>query len=269
MATPPPGPARRPASLTGLAGALTRMLPLMALVAAGSTFALLRRAALVGDPDGTSLEDAATADDLVNGIGALGAALFLATGVVWIIWQYRHATNAILVGPPNLAPGWAIVGWFIPLGNLVLPQMTLAVAAKAGGRRAPVAVIGFWIGTSGIAAVLIALGTVLRPTGDDADDLDAFQLADRLVAAGAATAIVAALLAIVIVRRLSADQAAALGGGSRSGAWPPSGAWSPSGPSTAPAYGSAPPYRPAHPGMPPASPYPPPPGPSGWGPPRR
>jgi hypothetical protein len=242
------------------------MLPLMALAAAGSTVALLRRAALLGDPDDTSLEDAATADDLVNGIGALGAALLLATGVVWIIWQFRHATNAALLGRSGLASGWAIVGWFVPLANLVLPQLALASAARAGGRRArAVGALAAWWATSAVAYALFVVGTVLRPGDEDIGDLDTFQLADRLVAAGAAMAVVAALLAVVVVRGLSADQAAAFAGGP--------GGWLTGAGYGAPAYGpmaSVPP-APVYPGMAPTSAFPPaaPPGPSGWGPPTR
>ena len=45
-----------------------------------------------------------------------------AIGVVFIIWQFRHAKNAQVLGARGgLGPGWAIGGWFIPLANYVLP----------------------------------------------------------------------------------------------------------------------------------------------------
>ncbi|RZQ63434.1 DUF4328 domain-containing protein [Amycolatopsis suaedae] len=41
--------------------------------------------------------------------------LNLATGIVFIIWQHRHATNAVaLRGPLGLGPGWAIGGCSFP-----------------------------------------------------------------------------------------------------------------------------------------------------------
>ena len=83
--------------------------------------ALLTRSA--GDP----LPDAPSAAALFSlfSFVLIGAAL---TGTVcMIMWTYRNAKVAKALGiPSSLTPGWAIGGWFIPVGSLFLPCMSIA-----------------------------------------------------------------------------------------------------------------------------------------------
>ena len=62
----------------------------------------------------------------------------MATGILFVIWQYRHSRNAqSLAGPGGLGPPWAIAGWFIPLAALVLPGVELYQSSQASSPPVP------------------------------------------------------------------------------------------------------------------------------------
>ncbi|WP_042383785.1 DUF4328 domain-containing protein [Streptacidiphilus melanogenes] len=70
--------------------------------------------------------DAVTAAGGVAGILVFFSLLLgLATGIVFIVWFYKSANLAAILAPGRqaLSPGWAIGGWFIPLGWFVLPRI--------------------------------------------------------------------------------------------------------------------------------------------------
>lgn len=48
----------------------------------------------------------------------------LATATVFIVWFHRVRTNAGVFAPDlqSRGAGWAIGGWFIPIGNLWIPR---------------------------------------------------------------------------------------------------------------------------------------------------
>jgi len=107
----------------GLSTALTLLLALSALAAIFVVYAFFHRASIVDDLSNATFQDVKDADDTVSGSVALFGVALLATGVVWIIWQFRYAKNAeTLRGNYGLPSGWAIGGWFVPFGNFALPQ---------------------------------------------------------------------------------------------------------------------------------------------------
>jgi hypothetical protein len=125
----PPRPVAR--SLAGLATALTVLLAVIMLVSLGHGAAQMNRASALEDyVDGPGTYRAVeSAEAAVGATAALYLVGVLATGIVFIVWQHRHSTNArALRGPSGLGPGWAIGGWFIPVRQ-----------RRAAGRRdAPV-----------------------------------------------------------------------------------------------------------------------------------
>jgi hypothetical protein len=49
----------------------------------------------------------------------------IVVGVLFLIWFHRAATIAARLGrPARRSPGWAVGGWFIPIGNLFLPYQS-------------------------------------------------------------------------------------------------------------------------------------------------
>jgi hypothetical protein len=59
--------------------------------------------------------------------------LFLASGIVWLVWQYRAHSNLRALGATDLryTPGWAVGWWFIPFANIVMPYLTMRELWKA------------------------------------------------------------------------------------------------------------------------------------------
>ena len=206
-----PGVAGRGKAIRGLATALSVLLSITAVAALVLAGALFNRASVLEDPFGASFDELQGADDGAAAGAGFFLLSFVATGILWIVWQYRHAKNARALGQTDgLAPGWAIGGWFIPLANWILPGLQLKQAAEAsdptGARKAPPIVIVWWI--------LWAIGGFAsfstRNSGNEeiasVDDIESFRTGDQLAAVGMLVVIAAALVAVVMVRSLSQRQ---------------------------------------------------------------
>jgi len=222
-------PATQVKPLKGLATAIVVLLVVTAFAAIFLSVSLFHRASLVDDLTNSigsgsfssvSIQDLNDADDQAKASVALLEFACLATGIVWIIWQYRFAKNAeALRGNYGLPSGWAIGGWFIPFAWWVLPQLQLFQAAKASdpdlqqgqpaaAGRAPATVPAWWIAFS-LGGVLFFISAVMRPNENNfggITDIDRFARADRLGAFSGLVMIVAAVVALLMVRALSDSQ---------------------------------------------------------------
>jgi hypothetical protein len=228
---PPPGAAGppygypqlppAPASLRGLATALTVLLLIVAGLLLGNAAALFYRASLLtGAAEGRAYTaaQADVADGAVATTGLLYVALAIATAVVFIVWQFRHARNARVLGARGLGPGWAIGGWFIPVGNLVLPAVQIFQASRAADPETPrqayrrgAPIVVWWALALGLGSVLVSRAAGMWP--DDLHttaDLAAAASADNLEGVSSLLLIAAAILAVVMVNTLSRRQQAAL-----------------------------------------------------------
>jgi hypothetical protein len=127
--------------LGGLATAVSVLLGLMMALAAFVALAFVSRAQTVDrllDGGNVSFADLDNADDMVVTAVVIYALGVLTTGIVFIIWQFRHAQNAeALSGPGGLSPGWAIGGWFIPCANIALPAVQLFQSSRASDPTLP------------------------------------------------------------------------------------------------------------------------------------
>lgn len=211
----PMGAAGQPKALGGVATALSILLGLTGLGALGVAGALFNRASVLEDGAFSDFAEVQDADDLAAATGGIYVLLFIATVVLWMIWQYRHGKNAEALGKRDgLGAGWAIGGWFIPIANLVLGPLQLHQSARAsdpdapsGQGRAPGLVAVWW-------ALWVAQGVIgffsgrLGFTGDLGDDVDLeeFRSSDQLGGVGALVTAAAAFVAIAMVRELSARQ---------------------------------------------------------------
>ncbi|WP_329376825.1 DUF4328 domain-containing protein [Streptomyces sp. NBC_01351] len=201
----------------GLATALTVLLGLCAATRVGAVAAGYNRY-LALDALGTSpLVDAGPGWALYSGSTGLILLAMLPTAVVFVIWFHRVRVNAGVSAPGMFrsGAGWAIGVWFIPvIGWTVLPfllalKMWAASASRLpGSAGSPVsaAPVTAWAGALGVAMVVSVSANRLGATATTADGMGTSALvgmaADLMFA-------VAAGLAVVFVRRLSAMQSVA------------------------------------------------------------
>jgi hypothetical protein len=220
---PVPVPALRWRSLDGLTSALTVLLVLIAVAAAFALVAFLLRISALGDviDDGLSVDTARRArdaDDLVSAATGIVALLSFTILVLVIIWTYRAAKNNEALGRqyPRLKPGWAIAGWLIPLANAVIPLLVLqdlwrgsdpTTRRDSASWRANEgsALIGWYWAFLLISVVRGGLGRSEARLFVD-DELRELRTHDTVAVIGLVAAIVAAILAIQVVRRIAARQ---------------------------------------------------------------
>lgn len=151
------------------------------------------------------------ADTLYQASSSLQVLTFLATVVVFLVWFRRVRRNAEVFDAyaHTMRPGWAIGGWFVPVGNLWLPHRVASgiwTASSPGGSHGAPARRGllhaWW-------AVLLCAEFFSRYAGrlyTDAEEPDAVLHSFDIGMVADMADIAAAVLAILFVRRLTAMQ---------------------------------------------------------------
>ncbi|MFE5485325.1 DUF4328 domain-containing protein [Streptomyces sp. NPDC056527] len=192
----------------GLSYAVVALLAAMVLSDVFLILSALRVWLLMADgPDATGFTHLGV--DATTWVQAL---LALPTEIVFIVWFFRVRRNAGVFAPDlhRGGPGWAIGAWFVPIANFWWPR-TVAAGTWRASRRDPygdgkeesLALLNWWW-TLWILSVL--LGMFASAVYDDADQAVEFAAGARLLMAWAALDIVAAVLAILFVRRLTSMQ---------------------------------------------------------------
>ena len=217
---PVAGPWRR---LAGVAKGL-RVILILTAVANGlliaALLALHRTVDNFLDGDG-SLGAVDDAVDFANLATFLVAAFTITVFVLTIVWEWRLAKNHELLGRPGttFGPGWAIGAWFIPLANLVLPILQFKDLWKGSDpglprgseewKRRPVAGL-LWVWWAAFVGSIVLDWASVFNVDDNVDEVvDVNRQLDRVVGLGIAAyalRIVAAILFIVVVRRLTERQ---------------------------------------------------------------
>ncbi|MFB6621294.1 DUF4328 domain-containing protein [Streptomyces sp. NPDC056374] len=143
---------------------------------------------------------------------SLAFTLYVATGIVFIVWFHRLRKNAeVWAGDlQSRKPGWAIGGWFIPIGNLWIPR-GIAVDIWRASRWSPYAADGarelallnaWWV----CWAADMVLDRISAQLYKSAETADVYVTASVWTLAGYGLDVVAAVLAILFVRRLTSMQ---------------------------------------------------------------
>ncbi|MER5738226.1 MULTISPECIES: DUF4328 domain-containing protein [unclassified Streptomyces] len=163
----------------------------------------------LADPGGpTSL----FADASLVQLGVGDLVVYLATVVLFVIWFYRVRLNANVwaFDRQSRTAGWAIGSWFIPIANLWIPRQ-IAVDVWRASRRDPSAADGpgeltllnCWWTFFVVGDIVDRVATRLYGR---AETTDALATAAAWSLAGYLLTIVAAVLAILFVRRLTSMQ---------------------------------------------------------------
>ncbi|MFJ7956796.1 DUF4328 domain-containing protein [Streptomyces sp. NPDC096319] len=138
--------------------------------------------------------------------------VFVATAVIFVVWfhRLRHNAEVWAADLQGRKPGWAIGGWFVPIGNLWIPRV-IAVDIWRASRWQPYAADGtreltllnawwvFWI----LDWVMERAATQMSK---GADTPEAWDSAAAWALASYSVNVVAAVLAILFVRRLTSMQ---------------------------------------------------------------
>ncbi|WP_422525630.1 DUF4328 domain-containing protein [Streptomyces sp. 2.9] len=170
-------------------------------------------AATPSDPVDPLSDDLASADSLSTGADLVQAPLYLATGLVFILWFHRVRCNGQVFRPDGFSQsaGWAIGGWFVPLANFFFPYRTARETWEASTqnrsdgsfrRVSGAPVVAWWV--MFIASCLLTWGASRKYRA--AETTEAIRAADLFAAVTDLTSVAAALLAVVFVRRLTAMQ---------------------------------------------------------------
>lgn len=167
---------------------------------------------------GRLLADPALDVDTVTGaearygtVGQLQALTYVATGVTWLVWQYRTYGAVRDLGATGLlrhGQGWSIGAWFVPFLNLVRPLRMVddlwtgpdpelpdrgPLTAGGGTRLVP----AWWAALLG-ACLLSRIGAALP-----AETLEQLRNGVRVWLAGDLVWLAADVLALLLVHRLS------------------------------------------------------------------
>lgn len=208
------GPLR---SLRDLSGALTVLLPIAAVAGLISGYASLRRAAMIdsvlaGGPHDQALADAA--DEFVRIAGFAQVLASIPIMVLFILWFWWLAGNSARLDRAA-APrdGWAVGSWLIPIANLWLPAVKLIRADRLSGAvvdrntSASRRLIIMWATALGLAAIgIVAQWLTVPSVLLTVQDVEAYSRADRYDLVVQVALAFAALLAVIMVRRLTARQ---------------------------------------------------------------
>ncbi|MER7802529.1 DUF4328 domain-containing protein [Streptomyces parvulus] len=213
---PAPVPGRVLRSPIGLSHAVTALLGVVIVADLLIVTASLNMRALMGrmaSGNTVALDEGelSRADYAMAGSVVLYGVALLATAVVFIVWFHRLRQNAEIFAPGALSrsPGWAIACWFIPIANLWIPRGIAAdilwAAQPEPRSRVPRhrGLLNAWWGAWVWALVFDRFASRAY---DAAQGVDAVRDAAGLVAASAGFDMLAAVLAILFVRRLTAAQ---------------------------------------------------------------
>jgi Domain of unknown function (DUF4328) len=195
------------APLRGRVQAVTIVFALMAAVCAVAValdFAEYRLAddMIAGEP--VTDAEATANDNRMMAMGLTQFGLYIAAAIVFIRWLYRAYRNMAVVEPAErrYGAGWAIGAWFVPIMNLFRPKQMINDIWRAGGRDMRDAQPG-WLLLAWWLLFLVGwwfLSAVARAFRDG-ETLEEYRTGALLYMITDGLAVVAAVLAILVVRR--------------------------------------------------------------------
>ena len=198
----------------GLATAVVVLLSVQAAVLGVRALVLLNRIRVAGMIDRHEWVSQATADRAdgwVRGASGLWLVLFVFTIVMWCVWQHRsHQAARELVKGMELSAAWAVGCWFVPIVNYFKPFQAMRELWRAGEGtptwhgQSTWPVLGWWWVTW---LGFNILGSAQSQTGGA--DLDAIRRSDLVGLVSVTLGVVAALLAVQIVRQITVRLSAA------------------------------------------------------------
>ena len=209
-----------PSGLSTASQILIGISGLLALIAAGTlVYGFTVSLSVISDGYyGSGSDRADIASAVISVMNGLIWALNLATGVVFIIWFYKSSKLSAILAPrrQSMGPGMAIGGWFIPFAYLVIPRLIMGGIWRASEplrdappiRKPRTLLVTFWWITFALAQLGISAGFLTLSSPDVArNDSRGTAVALFVVALTLALLrVVSAVLAVVMLRRVTSRQ---------------------------------------------------------------
>lgn len=195
---------------------LNALFALVAMAALARVVALGHRLLALDEPAARDFfERARDADAVVDTATTVMGLAALALAPCFIVWIWRAAKNQHALGrePERLGSGWALGGWFVPLANFVIPVLVAQdlwrgsdIAIARGDPRWRIGarswLIGWWWGLF----LVPMLGWPVADAGDRTQTLSELRGANLLALVTMLAACAAAVLGLLVVRRLDERQ---------------------------------------------------------------
>jgi hypothetical protein len=137
----------------------------------------------------------------------------VAAGGLTIVWWYRAYRSVEAKGPTGLSwsPRWAVGGWFIPLGNAVIPKLVLNeidrlsqgdIVDDSWRERSTTLLANIWwvVWVAGVVVAFVGATMVASETVAATFDADAYRSGLLVSVAGFAVSTVAGFLGAATVR---------------------------------------------------------------------
>jgi Domain of unknown function (DUF4328)/Protein of unknown function (DUF2510) len=152
-----------------------------------------------------------------NLIGILQVLIYLATGIIFIIWFRRAYRNLVAWGTESLRfeAGWTVGGWLVPFLNLVRPKQIMNDLWRATDPelpiqpgiawkqvRVPLVVHAWWL----LFLLSLAVGIVASNLRQEASTLQQFRGASIATLLGDVLILPAAVLACLVVNQITQRQ---------------------------------------------------------------
>jgi hypothetical protein len=217
--TPPPPPQYRP--LGTLARVVVMLLAAYFVVTAigvGSDWLELELINRVTEAQAAVTQAQLDATDArQNLIGILQLLIYLATGIMFIIWFRRAYRNLVAWGTESLRfeAGWTVGGWLVPFLNLVRPKQIMNDLWRATDPelpvqpgiawkqvRVPLLVHAWWL----LFLLSLAVGVVASNLRGEASTLEEFGSASIVTLLSDALILPAAVLAFLVVNQITQRQ---------------------------------------------------------------
>lgn len=136
-------------------------------------------------------------DQSTSAVSILSSLFLVATGVLWVIWQYRVAKQ--VTGRTRRSPGWHAGSWFVPIISLWFPYQNISDLWRAVGRTPPSWQIIWWL-LWVVGNYVIQISTRVYVV---AEDLETLRVAMWMSIAGEVLLLAAAPFAWLVIRRIT------------------------------------------------------------------
>ncbi|MEU9116573.1 DUF4328 domain-containing protein [Streptomyces sp. NPDC048483] len=157
----------------------------------------------------STIVDLEAADTFSSFVSIPTLVVYIAAGVVFLVWLWRARINAELLGGPTAqrrSRGWVVGGWFARVANLRFPYQVVWDIWRASASRRPARgglIIAWW--ASWVASTIISRAYLRFYLGEEITE-QGLRSAANLSTLGMVLELAAGGLIVLIINRITAWQ---------------------------------------------------------------